>query len=62
MRQEDRDRLLVATARGVWRLLEEGPLASTHVTNASLELQAALAQAERSNERLTDAGMDLPSI
>lgn len=53
MRTEDRDRLIMATAQAVWRLLEEGPLSSIHATNASIELQSAIEQAEKSNERQT---------
>lgn len=45
-----RDRLALATAQAVWRLLEEGSLASVHVTSASIELQAAIEQARKRSD------------
>lgn len=57
MRSEDRDRLIIATARAVQRLIEENPLVSVHVARASVELKAAIEQAGKSSLRAvkTDA-------
>lgn len=47
MRQDDRDRLLIAIGNALWSdLMPAG--------DAAKELKAALEQAERSNERITE--------
>lgn len=54
MRSEDRDRLLVATARGVLRLLlKEGCVGDAPLTGSILEIQIALEEAQKADGRGT---------